>query len=65
MTIRRPTPEQQERWNRAAALRREAAEYRAEAEWISSKGLGGSDDARRAAERRDRASIRLEVGHDT
>ena len=45
-----------------AALRAEAAGYRAEANWLSSKGVDGGLGAWRAAERRDRAADLLDPG---
>ena len=46
----------------AAALRNEAAGYRTEANWLSSKGVDGGLGAWRTAERRDRAADLLDPG---
>ncbi len=46
----------------AAALRAEAAGYRAEANWLSSKGVDGGLGAWCAADRRDRAANLLDPG---
>ena len=46
----------------AAALRNEAAGYRTEANWLSSKGVDGGLGAWRAAERRDRAADLFDPG---
>ena len=46
----------------AAALRAEAGAYRAESNWLSSKGVDGGLGAWRAAQRRDRAADLLDPG---